>query len=116
MKEIKLKELLNTDRLISSKDSLKLKKLLEKEINKGEKVILDFEGIDIAITRFFHQSIGSLYGEFDFDKVDNLVEFKNASKPMLFMVNKAISSAKKYYKNPEKYKKIDEEAYAMLWY
>jgi len=114
MKEIKIKEFLNTNRLISSKDSSKLKKLLEKEIMQDEKITLNFEGIDIAITRFFHDAIGSLYGKFDFEKVDTSIKFKNLSKPIKFMLNKAISSAKKYYENPEKYKKIDEQAYAML--
>jgi len=114
IKEIKIKQVLNTDKLISSKDSIKLKEILKKEIIKNNKIILDFEGINIAITRFFHEAIGSLYKDFEFQKVDNLIEFKNASRSIRFMLNKARSSAKKYYQYPEKYKKIDEEAYAMF--
>ena len=45
-------------------------------IEKGEAVVLDFDGMDNAATAFFHASVGNLY-KLSSDNFDQLVQVKN---------------------------------------
>lgn len=95
---IKIKEVLKTEFAIKDKKGEELYEIINKNIKNDNTVVLDFSDIIASTTRFFNLSLGKLYGEYNFEIVDN-IKVENANKVVYNQYEVAKNGAKKYYKN-----------------
>lgn len=82
MKEILIRQYIDGDTAVSYEDGKKCQKDMVKELGKGEKVILDFSGIDYVITAFLNPIIGDLILERG-DGVMKMIGIKNANESII---------------------------------
>lgn len=82
MKEILIRQYIDGDTAVSYEDGKKCQKDMVKELDKGEKVILDFSGIDYVITAFLNPIIGDLILERG-DGVMKMIGIKNANESII---------------------------------
>lgn len=77
MIKISIKNITDSSLAVSAADGeLVFNKVVE-GIDKGEKVLLDFEGIQLTITAFMNASIGKLYGKYSTETIRELLDIVN---------------------------------------
>lgn len=97
MKNILIKNLLNSDIATSYSDGEKLYNFLKNEIDKEDKIILDFSGIKVHTASFFNISIGYLLKDNEIDKLKKKLHFQNLSENGFSTLNKVIKNSIEYY-------------------
>lgn len=80
-----------------------------KNLNDGNKVILDFHNIESLITPFLNVSIGKLYETFNSTQLNHQLEIKNAPDGTNSKFQMVIANAKQYYANKDAFKKAMED-------
>ena len=55
-------------------DGILLHKEIKKYLDKNEKVIVDFSNIKMVISSFLNAAIGKLYGDFQYNFIENNLE------------------------------------------
>lgn len=82
MKEIMMKQYIEGDTAVSYEDGKKCLKDILQYLGQGEKVILDFSGVDYVITAFLNPVIGDLILKKG-DGVMKQVAIKNANESII---------------------------------
>ena len=67
-----------TNKALSAEDGITLRNLIKENINKEEKIILDFKDIKLFSTMFFNASLGFFIKEgYDYSKLLKMIGLKN---------------------------------------
>lgn len=82
MKEIMMKQYIEGDTAVSYEDGKKCLQDILQYLDQGEKVILDFAGVDFAITAFLNPVIGDLILEKG-DGVMKYIGIRNANESII---------------------------------
>lgn len=82
MKEIMVKQYIDGDTAVSYQDGKKCQEAMLQYLNQGEKVNLDFSGIDYVITAFLNPVIGDLILQRG-DGVMKNIGIKNANESII---------------------------------
>lgn len=80
-------------------DGMSLRKKMENVLQNGEKVILDFEGIELFATPFFNSSIGYFIMKFSPEKFNSCVKVINLSDLGKETYGHSYQNAVSFYKN-----------------
>ena len=83
-------------------DGDKVYKGLEKALNENKKVLISFKNVDKLTSAFLNNAIGKLYGKFDEDKIKTSLSLENMSNSGKILLKRVVSTAKSYFKNPDK--------------
>lgn len=59
--EIKISQLIGTSHALLRQFGISVFETAKQHIEKGETIVLNFDGMDSAATAFFHASVGNLY-------------------------------------------------------
>ena len=89
MVKVKIKDITGNNLAVSAADGERVFGKVVGAIDNAEKVVLDFDGIDLTITAFMNASIGKLYGKYDTKLIRELldiVNLKNEEKQLLRIV------------------------------
>lgn len=107
--EFKIKELLNLDP-DEDKVITKIYEELSNHLKNGERIVLDFKGIDILYTAFFNDTIGRLFLTFDILYLLNHLTVKNINSDdaslLRYSINEAIKKRSAIEKNTNKPEQI----------
>lgn len=82
MKEILIKKYIDGDTAVSYDDGRKCQREIIERLDQGDKVILDFTGIDYVITAFLNPIIGDLILERGNDVMKS-IGIKNANESII---------------------------------
>ncbi|MBN8697688.1 MAG: STAS-like domain-containing protein [Bacteroidetes bacterium] len=107
MIKILIKDFTNSSLAVSANDGEKIFLEISKAFEKGEKVLLDFEDIDLTITAFLNPCIGKLYAKYPSEKIKELLDIINLSKEEVPLLKLVIESAKERF-NKENSGDLDE--------
>ena len=106
---ISVQEILGTNSATIRDHGLKIYELAKNGLKENQKILISFDGINIVISSFLNASIGKLYGDFPFDKVDKKVKIDGLDKDdMELLLDTVIPSAKEYYSDRQKIEKIEK--------
>ena len=97
MKNIKMKDFFNSEFLISSNKGEKLFKLLNKELEKGTDITLDFEGVKSTITAFFFSGYGPLFKSYEKKELNKRIKFKNLNRGSLQQIETVEETSELFY-------------------
>lgn len=89
MKIIKIKDITKNNLAVSAADGELVFDRIVPSFESGEKVVLDFEGIELTITAFMNAAIGKLYGKYPTETIRGLldiVNLQNEEKKLLQIV------------------------------
>lgn len=89
------------DSAISVNDGDDLFNKIDKAIEQGLIVILDFQNINFIITAFLNAAIGQLYSKYDSNQLNEKLELINVKPEDVYLFKKVIERAKEYFANPE---------------
>ncbi|ARN56347.1 STAS-like domain-containing protein [Sedimentisphaera salicampi] len=94
---------------ISSDDGQKLFDKLKPLLKENNKIILNFEGVEILISLFLNVAIGQLYGQFSKDVIESSIKVQGLSNSDLQILERVKENALRYYNNPEPYDEAWQE-------
>ena len=77
------------------RDAVDLRDRMLQEILKGESVLVNFEGVNVGLPRFFEEAFGGLLGLIDLKDLDDRVRIVGAQDSDRAMLHNAISEATK---------------------
>lgn len=69
-------------------------------LEKGARVNLSFEHVEIIIAAFLHAAIGQLYGKLPYDRVDDLLFCSGLESDDQDLVERVIENFKLYFERP----------------
>lgn len=111
MKNILIRDFLDSDVAVSYSNGEKLYNFLQVEFDKADKINLDFSSIKAYATPFFNASIGYLLKDKTINELKEKLDFQNLSENGFFILNRVIKNSIEYYNNKEKIDRalIDED-------
>ncbi len=84
-------------------DGILLHKEIKKYLDKNEKVIVDFSNIKMVISSFLNAAIGKLYGDFQYNFIENNLEIIGLDEDDEELLNDiVIPNAKSFFENQTK--------------
>lgn len=96
---------------VAEKDADLLRLELIERLSAGQKVVLDFDGIDMLTTSFINPAIGMLYGStLTPDRIDALLEFEGVYEEDLERINRAKVRGKEHRAHPELFEGVEVDA------
>jgi len=97
---------------VDANDGQKVFALISKTFKENKNVELSFQNIDMSTAAFLNSAIGQLYRDFDEMEIVNRLIVVDMSEEDKNLLKRVISSAKIYYKNPEKMEQSIKEILA----
>ncbi|SDI47938.1 protein of unknown function [Chryseobacterium taeanense] len=103
MIHLKVKDVIGTNLAVSTENGEKVYKEIEKNLNQGETVILDFYDISLIITAFLNAAIGSLFRDQKYTTkfLNENVLLKNIDSSDTQLFIEVINRAKEYFANKD---------------
>lgn len=83
--------------------------LLVSHFSKGEKVLLDFSGVELLTTACLNKAIGLLYKDFTTEQLRCFLSFTNLDEVTARRIKKVTTFAKVFYSNQDQITKNVEE-------
>lgn len=91
-------------------DGILLNKEIKKYLDKNEKVIVDFSNIKMVISSFLNAAIGKLYGDFQYNFIENNLEIIGLDEDDEELLNDVvIPNAKSFFEKKEKITNIENK-------
>ena len=73
-----------------------IRKKIEKSLENGERITVDFEGINIVAHSFADECFGKLLLEFESEKVKTLLSFRNLNPRIKSVLLKALAERQEH--------------------
>lgn len=75
----------------------------------GQRVILDFDGVEMLTTAFLNVVIGNLYKDYNSEELKTMLRFEHLDEATAIRIKKVTTNAKSFYSNEKDYSKTIEE-------
>lgn len=109
MSTINISQITKSKRAISAADGDIVFDRIVSAFKNKEKVVLDFEGIELTITAFLNSSIGKLYSLYSSEDIKELLDIVNLPNDEVSLLKIVIDRAKQRFSKeyPEDFDSID---------
>jgi Icc-related predicted phosphoesterase len=94
---------------VESDDGQKVFNVIEKALKENKKIKLSFQNIEMVTTAFLNTAIGQLYRDFNEKKIKDSLDVKDLPAEDKQLLKRVISTAKLFYKDPNRMKKSIED-------
>ncbi len=111
---INVVDVINSSFCVATEDARKLYNNIYQNIIEKKKVVASFKNIKLLTPLFLNMSICQLYGQFDEDIINNYVDIVDIDEEDKKMLSIQVKKAKRYFKNPELFKKIINTSFGEL--
>lgn len=98
-KEILVRDLVGPD-CITSEDGRMLFDLIFPELRKGQRILLNFQGVEVFASPFLNAAIGALLEAFDEQELKSRLKWINVNPDAEPVFRLVIENASQYFKNP----------------
>src|SRR5690554_3742591 len=112
MNKLIVKDIINSPLAVSTEKGEMVFQAIDKYLQKNEKVVIDFKGIDLMITAFLNAAIGKLYGNKNYSSqfLNDHIRIDHIEKEDISLFKDVIERAKEYFENKEIFDKNANEA------
>ena len=106
---IKLNDLISCNKGITPDEGQPVYDKLISSLKEGQKVVLDFKGVEILTTAFLNVAIGYLYKDYTSEELRELLSFESLNDTTARRIKKVTDNAKEFYKNQEEFNQMVKE-------
>jgi STAS-like domain of unknown function (DUF4325) len=99
IKRISVFEFLNSPYAVSTEEGERLSSEIINHFKKEEKLLLDFENIELIVSTFLNASIGQLYSGYTSEFIKEHLFLENMTNDDLSVLKKVTDRAKEYFKD-----------------
>ncbi len=103
--KVAIRDVIDSSVAVSTEKAQRVYQILEEKLDQGETVELSFAGIESVITAFLNTGIGQLYGKFSSQQLQRHLRVTDASPDVLVMLKRTTDNAKRFFRDPEPYRK-----------
>ena len=107
---VKVFEVVGGKLCVASGDGQKLHDQIATALNAGKQVEISFANVESLTSAFLNAAIGQLYGEFSEQKIRANLSVSDMAPEDIALLRRVVDTAKQYFKNPDRVKKIVGEA------
>ncbi len=100
---IKVNDYLTCNKGITPDEGEQIFKELTIAFSKGQKVVLDFVGVEMMTTAFLNVAIGKLYETNTSEELKDKLSFDHLSDATAFRIKKVTDNAKAFYSDENKF-------------
>ncbi|HPS87700.1 MAG TPA: STAS-like domain-containing protein [Spirochaetota bacterium] len=94
---------------VDAEDGQKVYAFLKKALNENQKIKISFQNVEMLTSAFLNTAIGQVYRDFKEDIIKSSLSVEYLSPEDMALLKRVNSTAKLYYKNPERMQNsIDE--------
>ena len=86
---------------VSAEDGQRVHDRIAPLLREGTRVVLSFSQVETLISAFLNAAVGQLYGEFQEERVRELLSVRDMDAEDLEILKRVIDNAKKYFSNPK---------------
>lgn len=107
MTKLTVKDIINSELAVSTEKGELVFDAINSHLQKKEKVIVDFKGIDLMITAFLNAAIGKLYGNKNYSGnfLNEHIQLVNIESEDISLFKDVIERAKEYFEDKEAFDK-----------
>jgi len=87
---------------VEADDGQRLFDLIKKGLNEEKRIILSFKNVEMLTSAFLNTAIGQLYRDYEEEIIKQHLTTQYLSDDDKVLLKRVISTAKIYYKNPER--------------
>ena len=102
-------EVIGSPLCVASSDGQKVFERIHTALTANRKVLLSFQNVTALTSAFLNAAIGQLYGKFDENHIRSLLKVEDAEQDDLALLKRVVDNAKKYFKDPERFKQAFRE-------
>ncbi len=104
---IKVNDYITLNKGLTPEEGEIILQLLLKAFSNGDKVLLDFSGVEIMTTAFLNVAIGNLYSDYSSDQLKELLSFNDDLPDSVAQKIKLVTdAAKSFYNDEEQFSNI----------
>lgn len=93
---------------ITLDDGQRIYDLIHSHLLDGERVELDFSGVEVLASPFFNAAIGQLLKDISSEQLNRLLVVSNLVPAGMRALRRVIENSKQYYSNPRFRQALDE--------
>jgi hypothetical protein len=94
---------------VEAEDGQKIFLMITKAFEKGQKVKLSFQNVEMLTSAFLNTAVGQLYRDFKEDRIKANLSVEYLSPEDKALLKRVITTAKLFYKDPERLQKSINE-------
>lgn len=106
---IRLAELINDNAALTPNEGDIVFNAIDKSLNQGEQVHVDFKGIEFLTTAFLNAAIGQLYSKHNSLQLRSNLKVENISDADKLLLQIVIERAKQYFADPQRLENLLED-------
>ena len=110
MKNLKVRTIIDSSFAVATDDGQIIYDLLDENLSKKIKVLLDFSEIHILTTAFLNAAIGQLYSKFETPQIQPYLRLINVADEDKILFKKVTDRAKEYFAEKEKSERNSNKA------
>lgn len=108
--KISIFEVVGSPLCVASSDGHKVYNRLASALQANNAVTLSFRNVTHLTTAFLNVAIGQLYGKFEEQTMQQLLEVEDIENDDLERLKQVVDTAKQYFKDPDKFDQAIREA------
>lgn len=108
--KIKITDHISLNKGITPDEAEPLYRMEMDAFHMGQKVILDFNGVEMLTTAFLNVIIGNLYKYYTSEDLKMMLHFENLDEATAVRIKKVTTNAKAFYSDENDYSKTIEAA------
>ena len=97
--QISVFEVIGSPLCVASDDGQKVYNRLTTALNENRHVSLSFRNVSALTSAFLNTAIGQLYGEFEENKIRNLLEVEDIENDDIELLKRVVVTAKQYFQD-----------------
>ncbi len=107
--EISIFSLVGNAFCVEAEDGNKVYEFIKQALEERKNIVLDFINVEMLTSAFLNTAVGQIYRDFTEDEIKNRIHTENLAPEDIALLKRVISTAKLYFKDPERLQKsIDE--------
>lgn len=109
-----VRDIINSELAVSTEKGEMVFNAINEGLQKEEKIVLDFKGIDLMITAFLNAAIGKLYGnkKYSGEFLNEHIKLENIDSDDVYLFKDVIKRAKEYFADKENF---DQNANRLIY-
>jgi hypothetical protein len=98
-----VRDIINSELAVSTEKGEMVFNAINEGLQKEEKIVLDFKGIDLMITAFLNAAIGKLYGnkKYSGEFLNEHIKLENIDSDDVYLFKDVIKRAKEYFEDKD---------------
>lgn len=110
-KQLLVKEVIKSSIAVSSEDGHVVFNRIKQILDDKQKIVIDFQDIEMLTTAFLNAAIGQLYSEYTSELLNESIHFANVDEDDKILFKKVVLRAREYFEHKKEFENSANSAF-----